>query len=313
MSSVTVIGAGAWGTALAIHASRLGLEVALWARNPAALRGESPRLPGIALPACIRVVDTPPPAEATLLAVPTQHLRAALRALRPAGPLILCCKGLELGTQRLPLEIAADILPGIPALVLTGPNFAREVALGLPAAAVLAGSDAPMRARLLALLGGGAFRLYGNADALGAQLGGAAKNVVAVAAGTVIGAGLGENARAALVTRGLAEIGRLIVALGGKAETAAGLSGMGDLVLTCTGPASRNFSLGMGLGRGGSLAALMPPDGPVIEAVATTPALLGRAAGIDLPVCEAVGDLLAGRVDVRGLMARLLARPVRDE
>lgn len=308
-----MIGAGAWGTALAIHARRLGHEVSLWARRPDLIGAENPRLPGIALPPGLRVVGVPGPADATLVAVPTQHLRAVLTALRPHGPLILCCKGLELGSLRLPLEVAAEVLPNAGALVLTGPNFARELALGLPAASVLAGGDAGLRAAMLALLGGAALRLYGNEDAVGAQLGGAAKNVVAVAAGAVIGAGLGENARAALVTRGLAELGRLIVALGGRPETAAGLSGLGDLVLTCTGPASRNFSLGLALGRGEAPSALVRADGPVVEAVSTAPALLARAVGVDLPICAAVADLLAGRVDVAGSVARLMGRPARDE
>jgi glycerol-3-phosphate dehydrogenase (NAD(P)+) len=313
MSRVSVIGAGAWGTALAIHALRLGHEVSLWARRPELVAGENPRLPGVALPAGLRVVGRLAPADATLVAVPMQHLRGVLTALHPAGPLILCCKGLELGSLRLPMEVAAEALPDAGALVLTGPNFAREVALGLPAASVLAGANSALRSSMLAALGGGALRLYGNDDAMGAQLGGAAKNVIAVAAGAVTGAGLGENARAALVTRGLAEIGRLIVALGGRAETAAGLSGMGDLVLTCTGPASRNFSLGLALGRGASLAGLVPADGPVVEAVSTAPALLARAAGVDLPICAAVADLLAARVDVAGLVVRLMGRPARDE
>jgi glycerol-3-phosphate dehydrogenase (NAD(P)+) len=313
MSSVAVIGAGAWGTALAVHAARLGLDVALWARDPGAVRGESPRLPGVRLPELVRVVSVVPAAEATLVAVPMQHVRAVLAALLPAGPLVLCCKGLEAGSLMLPLDVAADVLPSVPALVLTGPNFAREVAAGFPAAAVLAGGDAGLRARVMALLGGGALRLYGNADAVGAQLGGAAKNVVAVAAGAVIGAGLGENARAALVTRGLAEIGRLIVALGGRAETASGLSGLGDLVLTCTGGASRNFSLGVSLGRGAALRDVLVAGGPVVEAVATAPALLARARGVELPICGAVADLLAGEVGIAGLMARLMGRPAKDE
>jgi glycerol-3-phosphate dehydrogenase (NAD(P)+) len=261
----------------------------------------------------VRVVRDIEAADACLVAVPMQHLRGVLQALRPASTLVLCCKGLELSSGLLPLEVAASVLPGVPGLVLSGPNFAREIALGSPAASVLAGADAPVRAEVLGMLGGGPFRLYGNADALGVQLGGAAKNVIAVAAGAVIGAGLGENARAALVTRGVAEIGRLIVALGGRAETAAGLSGMGDLVLTCTSAASRNYTLGLGLGRGESLAALCPKDGPVLEAVSTAPALLTRAAGVDLPICAAVADLLAGRATLAGAVSRLLARPTRDE
>ena len=313
MSSVCVIGAGAWGTALAIHAARLGHDVALWARRPEMMGAESPRLPGVRLPAEVRIVAALVAADVTLAAVPMQHLRGVLDALRPAGPLVLCCKGMERGSLMLPLEVAAEVLPEVPALVLTGPNFAGEVARGMPAAAVLAGCDPAQRTAVMALLGGSALRLYGNADAVGAQVGGAAKNVVAVAAGAVIGAGLGENARAALVTRGLAEIARLIVALGGRADTAAGLSGMGDLVLTCTGPASRNFALGVALGRGEALADLVRADGPVVEAVATAPALLARAAGVELPICAAVADLLAGVGDVAGLVGRLMGRPVRDE
>ena len=313
MSKVAIIGAGAWGTALALHAARLGHDVSLWARHALPPTRQSPRLPGITLPGSVRLVAELERADATLVAVPMQHLRGVLAALQPAGPLVLCCKGLELGTSLLPLEVTAEIMPGAPACILSGPNFAREVATGLPAASVLAGGGADLRARLLGLLGGGALRLYGNADALGVQLGGAAKNVIAVAAGAVIGAGLGENARAALVTRGLAELSRLIAALGGRPETASGLSCMGDLVLTCTGPTSRNFALGHSLGGGGSLVSLCLPHGPVIEAVSTTPALLARAAGVDMPICETVGTMLErGRFDA-DLISRLMMRPARDE
>ena len=192
--------------------------------------------------------------------------------------------------------------------MLTGPNFASGIAAGLPAAAVLAASDPALRAKLTGLLGTASFRLYGNDDPVGAQLGGAAKNVIAIAAGVVTGAGLGENARAALITRGLAELSRLIVAQGGRAETAAGLSGLGDLVLTCTGAGSRNFAFGVALGRG-----VAPSGSGVVEGVATAPALVARACEVELPVCAAVTDLLAGRLSVEGALQRLLARPVRDE
>src|SRR6185312_7494383 len=190
-----------------------------------------------------------------LLATPMQHLRAVLTRL-PSGtaPLVICAKGVETGTLRLPLEVAAATHPDAPAAVLTGPNFAHEIAAGMPAAAVVAATDVALRDRVIATLTTPAFRLYGNDDPIGAQVGGAAKNVVAIAAGAVIGAGLGENARAALITRGLAELARLAVALGGRTETVMGLSGLGDLLLTCTGPASRNYSLGMALGRGEALA-----------------------------------------------------------
>lgn len=309
-----MIGAGAWGTALAVHAVRLGHAVTLWARRPEAIGACNPRLPGVVLPQGLCVAGSlPDDADATLVAVPMQSLRGVLAALSPPGPLILCCKGLEAGTHRLPLEVAADVVPNRPVAVLTGPNFAHEIAAGFPAASVLAGGDPILRAELLGMLGSGALRLYGNEDAIGAQLGGAAKNVIAVAAGAVTGAGLGENARAALITRGLAEISRLVVAEGGRAETVSGLSGLGDLLLTCTGPASRNFSLGLGLGGGRALATLAPVDGPVVEAISTAPALLARAGALDLPICQAVCELLSGRTNVPKLMYRILARPMRNE
>jgi glycerol-3-phosphate dehydrogenase (NAD(P)+) len=313
MSEVTVIGAGAWGTALAVHCARLGHQVRLWARHPGRIGRESPRLPGVVLPGTVRVVGTVGAADCVLVAVPMQHVRSVLAALRPRGPLLLCCKGIEAASGFLALEVAAEVLPGVAAAVLTGPNFAGEIAAGLPAAAVVAGGDAALRAVFMGMLAGPAFRLYGNEDAVGAQVGGAAKNVVAVAAGAVSGAGLGENARAALVTRGLAEIGRLAVALGGRAETVAGLSGLGDLVLTCTGTASRNFSLGVGLGRGAKLADLLAADGPVVEAVATAPAILMRAPGVDLPVIRAVAGLVEGTLGLAAAIGGVLARPLRDE
>jgi glycerol-3-phosphate dehydrogenase (NAD(P)+) len=199
--------------------------------------------------------------------------------------------------------------------VLSGPNFAHEVARGLPAAAVVAAVDPALREAGLALLGSPGFRLYAGEDPVGAEVGGAAKNVVAIAAGAVIGAGLGENARAALVTRGLAEMSRLAEALGGRAETVAGLSGLGDLMLTCAGPGSRNMSLGLALGRGERLAEVLAGRAGVTEGVATAPALVARAAsaGVELPICEAVAGLVAGRLTVAEAMALLLARPLRAE
>ncbi len=306
MVSVAIVGAGAWGRALAVQAARAGRSVTLWARQPEAL----PPLPeGISVTG---VLPTGGHA-AILLVVPVQHMRAVVAAMRPEAPLLVCAKGVEEGTLRLPLEIAADLHPGVPGGVLTGPNFAAEIAAGLPAAAVIAATDPALREHLAALLATPTFRLYGNADPIGAQVGGAAKNVIAIGAGVVIGAGLGENARAGLITRGLAELGRLAVALGGRAETVAGLSGMGDLVLTCTGASSRNHSLGVALGRGEALADILAGRSAVTEGVRTAPALMARAAGLDLPVCQAVTDLLTGRTDLAGAMAALLARPRRDE
>jgi glycerol-3-phosphate dehydrogenase (NAD(P)+) len=309
MSSVAVVGAGAWGTALAIQAARAGNDVVLWSRRP--IGRVSPRLAGFELPARVRVTaDLPGRADAILVAVPTQHMRGVLARMRPAAPLLVCCKGIEAGTLLLPLEIAAELHPGVPAAILTGPNFAAGIAAGLPAASVIAAGDESLRRGLIGLLGTAAFRLYGNGDPVGAQLGGAAKNVMAIAAGALTGAGYGENARAALITRGLAELSRLIVAQGGRAETATGLSGLGDLVLTCTGAGSRNFAYGVALARGGAVAAA---DGPVVEGVATAAALVARAAGVDLPICAAVADLLGGAVSLEGAIARVLARRLRDE
>jgi glycerol-3-phosphate dehydrogenase (NAD(P)+) len=213
----------------------------------------------------------------------------------------------------LPLEIVAECLPGTPSVVLTGPNFAAEVAAGQPAAAVVAGLDPAARAEVVRLLSTPSFRLYGNDDAIGAQIGGAAKNVIAIAAGAVIGAGLGENARAALITRGLAELSRLVVAMGGRPKTVMGLSGLGDLLLTCTGPSSRNFSLGFALGGGQALASILAARRAVTEGVTTAPALVARAQDVDMPICRAVAALLAGRTTVAEAMADLLARPLRDE
>ncbi len=313
MNSVLVVGAGAWGTALALQAHRAGARVSLWSRAPLP-GGCSPHLPGYRLPEDITLTQAlDREAGATLLAVPMQHLRAVAARLRPRGPLVVVAKGVETGSLRLPLEILAELHPQTPAAVLSGPNFAHEVAAGLPAASVIACADPALRAALIQLLGSPAFRLYGNDDPLGVQLGGAAKNVIAIAAGAVTGAGLGENARAALITRGLAELGRLVVRLGGRAETVAGLSGLGDLLLTCTGAASRNFRCGLALGHGQLLADILHGSTGVIEGIATAPALVARAAGLELPVCAAVAALVAGTTTLDQAIAALMARPVRDE
>jgi len=323
---IAVLGAGAWGTALAIQAARAGNAVALWARDPAraaaiaATRENAAYLPGAPLPDAIEVTADAAAAlqgaALVLAVVPAQFLRPVLAALpASAAPILVCAKGVERGTLRLPLEVAEEVAPGRAAGVLSGPNFAHEVAKGLPAAAVLATRDAALRQAGGDLLGTAGFRIYGSDDPVGAQVGGAAKNVIAIAAGAVIGAGLGENARAALVTRGLAELSRLAVALGGRAETAAGLSGLGDLLLTTTGPGSRNTSLGTVLGQGLTLETALAGRVGVAEGVATAPALVARAAaaGVELPICAAVADLLAGGLSVSDAMGRLLARPRRDE
>ena len=319
MSDVQVIGAGAWGTALAMQARRAGAQVRLWARDPEkaaamAHTRQNPHLPGVTLPDGLLVASTWAAADVVLLAMPMQALRALAPTL-PDGMLVACCKGVEAGSHLLPLEVLAAIHPGRPACVLTGPNFAGEVARGLPAAAVVAGAHSDGRSAVLAALSSPDFRLYGNDDAIGAQVGGAAKNVVAIAAGAVIGAGLGENARAALVTRGLAELARLALALGGRTATVSGLSGLGDLLLTCTGPSSRNFSFGLALGQGHSVAEILASRDTVTEGVATAPALVARAraVGVELPIAAAVAAVVQGRLSVPDAIRLLLARPQRDE
>lgn len=310
---VLVVGAGAWGTALAIQAARAGNDVTLWARRPSLFTaGSSPRLPGIVLPDRVRITgDLAVTCDAIVMAVPMQHMREMLLAMRPEAPLLVCCKGVEHGTLSLPLEVAASVHPDLPAAVLTGPNFAHEIAAGQPAASVVAANDAGLRSNFISLLATTAFRLYGNEDPVGAQFGGAAKNVIAIAAGALVGGGYGENARAALVTRGLSEISRLAVAQGGRAETVAGLSGMGDLVLTCTGAGSRNYAYGLALGRGDPLP--QGDEAPVVEGVATAPALVARAAQTELPICRGVAALLAKEIVLQEAMAGILARRLRDE
>lgn len=320
---VAVIGAGAWGTALAIQAARAGAEVTLWVRDPAKAAlmragAPNPRLPAASLDGLRITAEAAEALEGAglaVLAVPVQPLRATLATLPALPPSVVVSKGVEAGTRRLPLEILAGARPGLPAAVLSGPNFAHEVAAGLPAAAVVACHDAALREAVRERLATPAFRLYGNDDPVGVQICGAAKNVAAIAAGAVVGAGLGENARAALVARALAEIGRLVLAEGGRIETIAGLSGVGDLLLTCCGPSSRNFALGHALGQGRGAAEALAASAGVAEGAATAPALLARAeaAGVEMPLCAAVAAVLDGALSVTEAVARLLDRPRREE
>lgn len=317
MSRVAVLGAGAWGTALALSALRAGSQVSLWARSDAAAMAASratPRLPGIALPPELSITGDMQAALAgadlAILAVPVQHLRATLGGLAPR-PALIASKGVEAASHLFPTEIL-----GWPELgVVSGPNFANEIAAGLPAAGVVASADAGLTRAGIAALAGPRLRLYASADVMGVQAGGAAKNVLGIAAGCAMGAGFGENARAALITRGLAELSRLVLALGGRAETAAGLSGLGDLMLTASSPSSRNTALGMRLGEGLSLEEALARSRGVAEGVATAPALLARAQalGVELPICAAVAEILAGRLTVVAAMEALLARPFRAE
>ncbi|MEO0363109.1 MAG: NAD(P)H-dependent glycerol-3-phosphate dehydrogenase [Pseudomonadota bacterium] len=249
-----------------------------------------------------------------VLAVPAQATRAALAAIAPAlparAPLILAAKGIERGTGALQHEIAAAAAPGRAAMALTGPSFAADLTAGLPTALTLAAEDEAAGRAAQERIAGSALRPYLTDDLIGAEMGGALKNVIAVACGAAVGAGLGESARAALMTRGFAEITRMAVARGGRAETLAGLSGLGDLALTCASPTSRNFAYGLSLSRGEP-----PPEGVTTEGreTAGAAAALARSLGVDAPVIAAVAALAAGETDVAGAMAALLARPLRSE
>ena len=315
---ILVMGAGAWGTALALHAARTGAQVYLWARNPARLpSGAMPRLPDFPLPDSITVSSAPPPADVAcaLMVIPTQHMASVL-PLVPAGvPAVLCCKGIERSTLAFPLDVLHRLRPDVPGAVLSGPNFAREVAADLPAASVVASANVDLAHKLVDLLSTPRLRLYASADITGVQLGGAAKNVIAVAAGITIGAGLGENARAALITRGLAEITRLGVALGAHPATLAGLAGLGDLLLTCTGEASRNYQMGLALGRGSATQTALATLPGVAEGVTTADARLALAHQhkVDVPITACIAAFLEGRITLPQAQEQLLTRPLRTE
>jgi glycerol-3-phosphate dehydrogenase (NAD(P)+) len=257
-------------------------------------------------------------ADALLLVVPAQVLHAfadGLRPLlRPGQPVVICAKGIEQGSGKLVTEVAAEALPDTPLAILTGPSFARDVARGLPTAVTIA-AKGDLAARLQAALGGSALRPYASDDLTGAALGGAAKNVYAIACGVVEGMGLGENARAALLARSFAELSRLGEQLGARRETLMGLSGLGDLVLTATSVSSRNFSFGVELGRGKTTVELGQPGRPLAEGVATAPALVARAhaGGVELPIAEATADLLSGKLPLGETVMRLMSRKLTVE
>lgn len=321
---IGVLGGGAWGTALAQVAARGGEPVTLWAREDDVVTSVNVAhentlfLPGVPLAPSIRAtgdLTTLSDCDALLVVVPAQFLRSVLTQLPVDNrPLVLCAKGIEAGTQKLVAEIARELHPDAPVAVLSGPTFAHEVAKGLPTAVTLACEDDALRDALAERLGGATFRTYASSDVTGAEIGGAVKNVLAIACGVVEGAGLGLNARAALIARGFAEMTRFGVARGGRPETLAGLSGLGDLVLTCSSTNSRNFSLGVGLGQGKMAAELLADRRTVAEGAATAPVLreAARVAGVEMPVTEAVCALLEG-TPVRTVVDALLARPPRGE
>jgi glycerol-3-phosphate dehydrogenase (NAD(P)+) len=318
--TIGVIGGGAWGTALA-HVMAPAEDVLLWAREPdvvaAVNAGENSLfLPGVRLHPEVRATASLADLRAAdlwLVVAPAQHVRQVLAAapLDAAPLLVLCAKGIEAGTHKLVAEVAADLAPACPLAVLSGPSFAGEVARGLPTAVTLASRDDG--AALVQRLVRPGLRLYRTDDVTGAEIGGAVKNVLAIACGVAEGAGLGLNARAALIARGFAEMTRFGVARGARTETLAGLSGLGDLVLTCTSTNSRNFTLGMRLGRGARAADLLATR-TVAEGAATAPVLVeaARALGVEMPLCEAVAALLAG-APLADTVSALLARPLKGE
>jgi len=311
-----------------VAAVRAGRRVVLWAREADVVAAinqthENPRfLPGVALAPALRAtvhLAEAAAADAVLLVAPAQHLRGVCRelapALAPGVPLVICAKGIESGSAALMTEVVAAEVPGAPQAVLSGPTFAAEVACGLPTAVTLAAADAGLGARLVAALGSRLFRPYRSDDPVGAQIGGAVKNVLAIACGVVEGRRFGDNARAALITRGLAEIVRLGGALGARAETLMGLSGLGDLTLTCTSRQSRNMSLGFALGEGRTLAEILAGRQSVAEGVhsaAAVVALAGRL-GVDMPICQAVDAILNRGAVIDETIDGLLARPFRGE
>lgn len=322
---IGIVGAGAWGTALANTIASKSRPVVLYARDPAIAsemkksRTNAARLPGIALN--IEVVPTDSIAEAAdtdviLLAVPTQSLREIAATLAPAirhsVPVVACAKGIERGSGKFVTEILAETIPLARPAILSGPSFASDVGRGLPTAVTLAASEEELAADLAEVLSSQSFRLYHSTDVRGVEIGGAAKNVLAIAAGIVLGRGLGASAQAALITRGFAEIARLGRAYNVKPETLMGLSGLGDLVLTCSSPQSRNFAFGFAIGKGEQADTTR---GPLAEGAFTAPVLaeIARKKEVEMPIINAVQAVLAGRVNVDTAISALLSRPLKGE
>jgi glycerol-3-phosphate dehydrogenase (NAD(P)+) len=317
---IAVVGAGAWGTALANCAARAGREVTLWARDPAAVAAmiavrESPRLPGVRLDARVATtgaIADVARADAVLLAVPAQELRVAATALRAqvrdAVPIVACAKGIERGTRNFMTEVIGQTLPQAVPAILSGPSFATDVARGLPTAVTLACADEAIAAALARALGSPTFRPYHATDVRGVEIGGAAKNVLAIAAGIVAGRKLGASATAALVTRGFAELARFGRACGARSETLTGLSGLGDVVLSCSSPQSRNFSLGLALAEGRGF-------GKLAEGAFTASVLaeMAQENSVEMPIAIAIAGVLDGRLSVDAAIESLLARPFRAE
>jgi glycerol-3-phosphate dehydrogenase (NAD(P)+) len=321
---VGVVGGGAWGTALACLARRAGRDVTLWSRDPAISRGiATDRANPVYLPnhrledgiVSATGLHALADCDAILLAAPAQALRSVVKSLPGRGPVVICAKGIEADTGLLMPEVMGQVAPGRRFAVLSGPSFAEEAIAGLPTAVSIATPDPELGRMLAEALGAGAFRPYWSSDVLGVALGGAVKNVLAIAAGIVEGRGLGHNATAALITRGFAEMARLGQGMGARLETMTGLSGLGDLVLTCQGPLSRNRGLGLALGKGRTLAQHMEGRRQVVEGEATAPAVVARSKrhNIEMPLCTAVDAILHKGADLDDAIRALLARPLRPE
>jgi glycerol-3-phosphate dehydrogenase (NAD(P)+) len=322
---IGVIGGGAWGTALAQVASAAGQETLLWALEPEVVEAVNAShqntlfLAGIDLNPTIRATSDLAEldgCDAWLVVTPAQHMRAVLdKAPDCRKPLVLCSKGIEEKSGELLHHVARACCREAPIAVLSGPTFAHEVARGLPTAVTLAADDAALAEWLRECIAQPTFRIYVSDDLAGAEIGGAVKNVLAIACGVVEGKGLGQNARAALIARGFAEMTRFGLAMGARRETLAGLSGLGDLVLTCSSTSSRNYSLGVGLGQGRAAAELMADRRTVAEGAFTAPVLarLAQEKGVDMPIVDAVDGLLAGRFTGAQALGQLLARPPRPE
>lgn len=327
MAQVNVIGAGAWGTALGIAAYRADNDVLLWTIDGLTVKAvneshSNPFLPGIDLPEDVQAtadLEEAVKADVLLMVVPVQFMASVCEQMQEAGlgedvPLVICSKGIERSTHRLVSEILGEFFPNNPVGVISGPNFADEVAKGMPAATTLACVDKELGMQLVDILGSKTFRTYYSPDVVAAQLGGAVKNVLAIACGVSLGKKFGENTRVAIVSRGITEIARLCKAMGGKEESLLGLAGLGDMMLTCGSPKSRNMSLGMQLGEGKKLEEILA-DGKTVEGVWTAESVseLAQKLGVEMPICEAVNTVLHQGVSIDDAINDLLSRPLTVE
>lgn len=328
MQKISIIGGGAWGTALAQTLANAGRDVIIWAREPDLVASINENhenetyLPGIKLNQNIVATDSLTKAaesDALLICTPAQHVRSTLQSLKAdiadGKPCILCSKGVEIETGYLMSQVMDEVVPGATYAVLTGPTFASEIAKGLPSAVTIACKDKDVGAEIIEAIRNKTLRTYSTEDVLGAQIGGAVKNVIAIACGAIYGKGLGESARAALVTRGLAEMSRLASAMGAKKETLMGMCGVGDMILTCSSMQSRNFSLGTALGEGKNIKDILSERNSVTEGVHTAKALevMARNHAVDMPISAAVHACVNEGTSIDDVIEKLMERPVRKE